>query len=182
MSRRRRHPVRNRALLGIGLGALAGYGLDALPLIELDPQGRGIVIAVVAPLVVLLASAGRRLFRIGPGYIYMAVVQHPRSGRRVCGYVGKTIRDPRTRWNEHQFGGGRYGSAAQPWSDTIIEWRVLHSSRRMTALGLHLREWINIKCRLPLYNIQMNRANPRRIPPWTARNQRATRDAIGARL
>src|ERR1700742_5033672 len=55
---------------------------------------------------------------LGYGAIYAIYVRGPYTGRRVCGYVGKTTRYPvETRITEHLLGSKRYNVPAQPWED-----------------------------------------------------------------
>lgn len=99
--------------------------------------------------------------------LYRFWVRHPVTGRTVLGYVGETARMPFVRLMEHVL--------AQPWADIIVRWEVDPVTYRgkdavlaaeMTAIG---RE-------RPLYNVEGNRGNPDRIPPWQAVKQRQARE------
>lgn len=84
---------------------------------------------------------------------------------RHIGYVGQTS----SFWHRH-----KQHMDTQPWADldpvarriSLPNWRWL----RLTV------EAILIRVLLPAYNIDGNRHNPRRIPPWTAKRQRQVRD------
>lgn len=131
---------------------------------------------LVSVLVVLVLIGVWSYLTAGPGAIYLAVVRHPLSGRKVCGYVGKTVRNPQTRWDEHMFGSRSEGPKS--WGDTVVCWRVVCRFGRIPSWCLSWLEWVNIRARFPLYNIVWNRRlNPRRIPPWEARRLRVERDA-----
>ena len=118
---------------------------------------------------------------------------HPRSGHTVFVYGGKTFqRDWKDRIRQHLWGGGRYDSVPKPWADTVLGWRpdgtveeciraggvfLIRKPSRVSPFGLWWREIIfAIWLRLPLYNVQWNLHNPRRIRPAVAREQRARRD------
>jgi hypothetical protein len=91
----------------------------------------------------------------------MAIVRHPVWRVRCVGYVGKTRQWPARRWAQHE--------ATQPWAHRIVEWRIVKEWRDISAIALWWAEVWRIVLRLPLYNIQWNRHNPRRIKPWKAR-------------
>lgn len=92
------------------------------------------------------------------------------------GYVGET-RSFYHRHLQHSVGGGAYRVEPKDWADrsprcyrlALPDWRWLRRSVESLAIGLL---W-------PVYNVQKNRWNPRRIPPKVARWQRHQRD-IGA--
>lgn len=183
MARRRKRRIRNRLILGVVLGLLTGHGLDALPLIELDSNGRVWVVAVVAPLTLLLATLSGKfgsLFEVKWSAIYRFRVPHPTSvwRRRVCGYIGQTTRKPEIRRDEHLYGSS-YGDPPQPWSDMVDEndWDLIHPWKRRPVILVNFLEWVNIKIRLPIYNDKMNHTNPRRITKTRQIAQRAQRDA-----
>jgi hypothetical protein len=72
-----------------------------------------------------------------------------------------------------------YASTGKPWADLgprcyripLPAWRWL----------LWLVEWILIKMLLPVYNINHNKSNPRRITQYRAIHMRRTRDLQGQR-
>lgn len=177
MSRRRRSLIgrflRAHSIVVVAMlvGAGAGYGADRW--LSITDRTQLYVSAAVATLVLI----GRLVLGIGYGAVYIIEVAHPDTGRPVCGYVGKTTQyPPSKRIAQHLEGSARYGTPAQPWEDTVLRWWLAHESRWMTNLGLHLRELVNIRMRRPLYNYTMNLGNRRRIPKWTAEEQRAERD------
>lgn len=108
----------------------------------------------------------------GPGTCYRIRVRHPRSGRVVTGYVGQTRRPVQVRIDEHLYGTAT--AAPKVWADTVVSWDVLWTGtcRQVT---LNWRERWYIVSRRPLYNVQWNTHNGRRIEPSRARRQRARR-------
>ncbi len=158
---------------GSALGLILSYLFNNFVMtIELPGFLIIMVLSLVAP---WLIKNGRSLFRIGPGYLYEYTVRHPVTDKVVCGYVGKTRRDPKVRYEEHM-GRGKYGKPAQPWTDTVVRWKVIYDSKRVTDIGLSLREQFHIRVRRPLYNVTYNMGNRRRIPPHVAKQQRSERD------
>lgn len=93
-------------------------------------------------------------------------------------YIGETTSFYH-RGKQHIEGGGTYQAVRKNWSDLdpkcyclpLPSWKWLLRSVETLAIVL---TW-------PVYNIQKNRWNPRRIPPWQAAAQRAARDAEGWR-
>jgi hypothetical protein len=112
----------------------------------------------------------RARFRFGACYAFD--VYHPVTGKEVCGYVGKTRRKPSVRETEHLK--GRPGVPPKPWADTVIRFRVIYSSQRVSTFGLWWREIRYILKLKPLYNIQYR--SRKNIPPWMALEQRRDRD------
>jgi hypothetical protein len=167
----RKHPTLAVAAL---LGGGAGYGTDRW--LDVTDRTQLYVSAVVAVLVLIV----KLLLGIGYGAIYVIDSWNPWTDytTEICGYVGKTRQRPEERIRQHLEGSTRYGTPAQPWEDTVIRWRVVHESRYMTNLGLHLRELANIRLRRPIYNYMMNMGNSRRIPKWVAIEQREERDRM----
>lgn len=94
--------------------------------------------------------------------------------RRHFAYVGKT-RNPGMRDLEHRAGGGRYGQTAKDWADLDPRRYVVWSSPDVRDWRLSLMEWIFIRILLPVYNVQHNTGNPRRVKPWKAKEYRAAR-------
>lgn len=100
--------------------------------------------------------------------LYRFWVRHPVTGLRALGYIGETARAPFVRLMEH--------IQEKPWADTIIGWEV--DDRTFTGKEAVLAaERAAIHAEKPLYNIEENLGNRGRIPPWTAKEQRAARDA-----
>lgn len=99
-------------------------------------------------------------------WIYLVRVRRHLGWGRVNGYAGVT-NSPFPRERQHR--------ATQQWSDLdpIFHFIPLGRVPRFVAL---IAEWLLIKATLPLYNVQHNRSNPRRITPRVARLQRAARD------
>lgn len=95
-------------------------------------------------------------------------------------YVGQTSsRYHRDR--QHEFGGGAYGAVGKPWSDLdpkVYPLPCLFPSWKWSRL---LCETLWTLILWPVYSIQKNRWNPRRIKPRTAERQRWRRDAARAR-
>lgn len=167
-----RHPILVLAILSGGAG---GYGIDRW--LDVTSQVQLVVSAGIAALVLI----GKLLLGIGYGAIYVIDGWLPEYDyqREGCIYVGKTRQCPASkRIEQHLYGSSHFGTSAQPWSDTVTRWRVVHESRYMTNLGLHLRELVNIRLRRPRYNYMMNMGNSRRIPKYVAADQRAERDAM----
>lgn len=165
----RRHPILASALV---VGGGSGYVLDRM--VDVTNWTQLVVSAVVAVFVLI----GRHVVGIGYGAIYVIDSWDPYAGytRATCGYVGKTRQHPERRIEQHLAGSEFYGSAPQPWADTVTRWWVAYESRWVTDMGLHLRELVNIRWRQPLYNHTMNLRNRRRIPKGLAVEQRAERD------
>lgn len=158
MSRRRRRSAMGRRVIRCAQVAL-GLGV-----VELAPLGWQVHAVAVALALFALACWARTGALVRPGTVYGLRVRDPRSGRVVIGYVGKTRRHWRTRIHEHL-----HGSADTPpkaWAPTVTEPFVLWHSPRCTAFGLWWREVWFIRTRRPLYNIQHNTRNRRRVPPW----------------
>lgn len=97
---------------------------------------------------------------------------------RHWGYAGRT-NDPKRRDLEHVQGGGRYAAVAKDWADLRPKRRVVFGMKTRTEAMTHFLEWITIKVLLPVYNVDMNRTNPRRITPRQAKAQRFARDQFG---
>lgn len=111
-------------------------------------------------------------------YIYRtrkpgAIFGLPIIGRHFA-YVGETISFYH-RGKQHLLGGGAYSVTQKSWSDLdpkcyyipLLPWKWLLRAVETITIGL---TW-------PVYNIQKNRWNPRRITPQRARAQRDARDA-----
>lgn len=87
----------------------------------------------------------------------------------VCsGYIGESLRPPMARMMEHYL---------KDWSDTIVGYRVLG---RYDSKGAALAaEEAFVRERQPIYNVEYNMANPRRIEPWKWREQALDRQRRG---
>jgi hypothetical protein len=101
------------------------------------------------------------------------------SGRHNA-YVGETgnrfFRD-----RQHIHGSYRYDTAGKPWSDLdpkVISLPCLFPSNELARA---IQEKIYIWIFLPVYNVEWNTKNPRRIKPGKAEQQRWARDANGFR-
>lgn len=95
---------------------------------------------------------------------------HANYATKTVVYVGETGRMPFLRLLEHVY--------AQPWSDTITGWRVLDEVYPDKAAVLRA-EKAHVESVQPLYNVEWNIANPRRILPEEARRQAAERGKSG---
>lgn len=139
-----------------------------------------------------------RKFERRPGWTYYAVCHHPlrcnmtdpnHNCTEVMGYAGQTRGDgksPDIRWDEHTYGGGRYGAKAKDWADTIIRWEKHRHGKHWSGFKLDRAERKLIIRGVrglgrPLYNVEWNRLNPDRVKPWEAKEQRKQRDAARAR-
>lgn len=116
-----------------------------------------------------------------PGAIYVyrtrkpgAVFGVPVLGRHTA-YVGQTRNLP-ARHAEHLHGGGRYGQPAKPWADLKPRRYVVLRMKRCPQWVLNVVEHLAIRLLLPVYNVQHNRGNPRRITPPAARRQHSVRE------
>lgn len=94
------------------------------------------------------------------------------------GYVGQT-RNPKARHWEHMNGGGRYGCTPKDWADLKPRRVVLFKMKHCPQWVLTTVEVFFIRLLLPVYNVQHNLGNLRRIKPHQARAQRAQRDMRG---
>jgi hypothetical protein len=102
------------------------------------------------------------------GIVYGINVVHPSTGRVMLGYVGQTRQTLEARETQHR--------EVQPWADTIVGRAYVIEVGWWTDVELDAREVWHIHRWLPLYNIEHNMANPWRIPPWTAVEQRQARE------
>lgn len=105
--------------------------------------------------------------------------KHRNPLRRENGYVGESVSFA-AREKDH-LGQGRYGHAAKDWSDLDP---VCHRLIRLPwwlcwKWVLRPLETLVILCTWPRYNVAKNRWNPRRVPPYLQKAQRAARDAGG---
>jgi hypothetical protein len=118
---------------------------------------------------------GIYLFRTRKPY---AMIGLPVIGRH-NGYTGQT-RDYRLRWAQHIIGGGKYRAVPKSWSDLdpkpwrilpLPRWLFLHAPRVVDLL-----EAVCIFATAPVYNVQLNKGNLRRISLQRAAMQRRFRD------
>ena len=98
-------------------------------------------------------------------YLYLYRTRRPSGFGQHIGYIGVT-NSPHYRDVQHR--------AYQPWSDLIACRYVIPLGRVPRFLACFL-EALLIQLVLPVYNVQHNRGNPRRIKPWKARAQRDAR-------
>lgn len=112
-----------------------------------------------------------RLFKIERLWLYVYVCRRPSGWGRHYGYTGIT---------NSLFHRGRQ-HAAKDWHDLVIKRKAIRLGRMPRGLGLVL-EWLLIKATRPVYNVQHNGWNPRRIKPSVAKAQRLNRDRNGFRL
>lgn len=108
-----------------------------------------------------------------------ALLGLPLLGRHFA-YVGQT-RNPKARDWEHLKGGGRWGCVPKDWADLDPKKWVLFRMRHCPQWVLGAVEVFFIRVLLPVYNVQWNRGNLRRIRPEVARLQRQARDRLGVR-
>lgn len=105
-----------------------------------------------------------------PGIVYGINVVHPVTGEVVLGYVGKTRQQLASRERQHR--------EEQPWADTIVgSAYVIVEHQGWSEAELDHAEQTHIRALKPIYNIDHNRNNPNRIPPWQAIEQRQAREA-----
>lgn len=132
--------------------------------------------SIPLPFLLLLSAAcsGAMLLRGAGWWALLPLLLLKCSGRHIA-YVGETG-SRSARDLEHIYGGGRWDAKPKPWNDlkpVVYSLPSLHWfrwSRRTTE-----KLWIWLL--LPVYNVQHNTKNPRRIKPWVAEKQRATRDS-----
>lgn len=119
------------------------------------------------------------------GGIYLARTNKPYSifgmpliGRH-NGYTGQS-NTYKLRWPQHVQGGGKFKSTAKPWSDLDPEfhrilplpaWLFLHAPKVVNFL-----EGVCIVLTAPVYNVELNKWNPRRISVEKQKKQRAWRN------
>jgi hypothetical protein len=119
------------------------------------------------------------------GGIYLARTNKPYSifgwpivGRH-NGYTGQS-KAYRLRWQQHAQGGGKFKSVPKSWSDLDPEfYRILPLPAWMFERApriVNLLEGACIVLTAPVYNIQLNKWNPRRISKKRAEKQRRWRE------
>ncbi len=98
---------------------------------------------------------------------------------RERGYIGESQRTPLTRLSEHlgEQGGHLGDIAGQPWADLYcgqtVDDRVFGCKREVLA-----SEQAAVERERPRYNVEWNRGNPARTPPWKAVEERHERDRL----
>lgn len=92
-------------------------------------------------------------------------------------YVGKSRRRVETRWREHMVGAP--GVAPKVWAPLVTEQQPLKEWGRITDWWLSVREAWSISWHRPRANILLNKANPRRIPPWEMQRVMARIEGCG---
>ncbi len=117
-------------------------------------------------------------------YVWRTKKPHAPIGLPIIGrhfaYTGQS-NSHRRREREHRFGSITYGSTPASWSDLDAKrytiWILFPAWKRARLI----QEWLWIKLTFPVYNVQHNRGNPRRISKEQAAAQRAARDRRRAR-
>ncbi len=95
------------------------------------------------------------------------------TGRHFA-YVGETVTFE-GRHGEHMAGGGRWKRGAAAWSDLDAKCVLRLRLPRWKWLLRSVETLLIVLC-CPAYNEKKNLWNPRRIPRWWAKRQRAKRD------
>lgn len=100
----------------------------------------------------------------------------PIIGRHFA-YVGQS-NSFRRRDREHLLGSSAYEAQVLPksWSDLRPKRYAVPVFFPGWRWARERQEWLMIKLLMPVYNVQHNRINPRRIKPATAIRQRMMRD------
>lgn len=108
-----------------------------------------------------------------------ALLGLPFIGRHFA-YVGQS-NSFRRRDREHLLGSTAYESVVlpKPWSDLRPKRHAVPILFPGWRWARERQEWLMIKMLMPVYNVQHNRTNPRRIAPARALAQRAIRDRKG---
>ena len=96
---------------------------------------------------------------------------------RHTGYVGMS-KHVRMRKRVHLHGSMKYNALPKPWSDLKPSWYFLPLPLAPVWVLLWV-ETLVIALLWPVYNVQKNRWNPRRIPITAATRQRGSRDVCG---
>lgn len=102
------------------------------------------------------------------------------SGRHTA-YVGQTssryFRD-----SQHQMGSTKYGTPGAAWSDLDLKIYPLPCLFPRSVMAREIQEKLWIFLLLPVYNVEWNSKNPRRIKRTVAINQRIARTQKSARM
>ncbi len=121
-----------------------------------------------------------RKWRRRKGGVYVwRTRKHASPSRREFAYVGESVSFS-SREADH-LGRGRYGHSAKDWADLDPKmYRVIRLPWWLCwKWVLRPLETLVILAVWPRYNVAKNKWNPRRIPPYLAKRQRAARDAGG---
>lgn len=92
-------------------------------------------------------------------YLYVYRTRRPSGWGTHNGYTGRT-NHPRLRDAQH--------AATKRWYP-LVRYRVLIPLGPCPVFVAAALEWLLIKVTMPVYNVQHNRWNPRRIRPWDVR-------------
>ncbi len=104
----------------------------------------------------------------------------PIIGRHTA-YVGETS-SRYYRDRQHRYGGGTYGAIAKSYTDLDLKIYPLPCLFPGWKWARKVQEKFWILLLLPVYNVQWNKANPRRISPRQAESMRWARDAARGKL
>lgn len=118
----------------------------------------------------------RRRTRAG---IYLARVDRHRGWGRVVGYVGRSWDAP-ARFRCHEGACGRHPNChPKPWTIGLNHrWHWIRVPWWLSwKWSMAIMEALTIWALLPLYNVQLNTKNPRRVKPSDARLQLAARQS-----
>lgn len=126
-----------------------------------------------------LRAWGRKVRRRKGGVYLWRTRKHANPARRENAYVGESVSFA-SRAKDH-LGQGRYGNKAKDWADLDPKvYRVIPLPWWLCwKWVLRPLETLVILATWPRYNVAKNKWNPRRIPPYLAKVQRAHRDAGG---
>lgn len=97
-------------------------------------------------------------WRVERLYLYLYTTRKPSGWGRHFGYAGIT-NSPALRDRQHR---------SKPWYRLVVRRRCVCVGVMPRGLGLIL-EYALIKITRPVYNVQHNMSNRRRITPWQAR-------------
>jgi hypothetical protein len=127
---------------------------------------------VLLPASIVLAWAA---WMYGEGWWWLCFLLALFSGRHNA-YVGHT-KSRYFRDNQHRFGDSRYGAAGKPWMDLDAKVYPLPCLFPRNKLAREIQEKLWIFMLLPVYNVEWNTKNPRRIKPVKAQQQRWARQS-----
>ncbi len=127
----------------------------------------------------------RRNWKQAGCYVWRTRKPHAFLGLPIIGrhtaYVGETSsRYHRDR--QHRYGGGTYGHTAKMWADLDPKVYALPCLLPWWKPARKAQEKLWILLLAPVYNVQWNGWNPRRITPRQLERQRWARDASGMRV
>lgn len=182
MVRRRARRAHVDVGLAMRVGALtvldvaSWWALGHAPGAIFEPSARLGYAQALTAMVALLGVLAWKQANIRRGYLYVFRGLHPVTGRACWVYAGQSRRMAgEIRRDEHMMGTGE--DAPKVWSDTVTSWRVVVRFPPIPKAVLDLAEILLIRTFSPLYNVDYNTGNPRRILPAVAARQRAERDA-----